>query len=44
VPTVVEQDKIVELLTSLDDTVALHQRNLEQLKKIKQALLQKMFV
>jgi type I restriction enzyme S subunit len=38
-----EQDKIAEFIINLDRTIALHQRKLEQQKKIKKAMLQKMF-
>ncbi|WP_461203311.1 restriction endonuclease subunit S [Enterococcus sp. N342-3-1-2] len=39
-----EQKKIGTFFKQLDDTIALHQRKLEQLKLLKQAFLQKMFV
>jgi type I restriction enzyme S subunit len=39
-----EQQKIAYFLTSLDDTIALHQRKLDELKELKKAYLQKMFV
>ena len=37
-----EQQKIGTLFKQLDDTIALHQRKIEQLKLLKQAFLQKM--
>ena len=43
-PSIEEQKKIAALIDSLDTTINLHQRKLEQLKTIKQFLLQKMFV
>ena len=43
-PDVVEQRKIGEWLTALDHLITLHQRELEKLKNIKKALLEKMFV
>ncbi len=42
-PSKKEQDKIGEFFRSLEDTITLHQRKLEQLKKLKKSLLQKMF-
>ena len=39
-----EQHRIGELLTKLDHLITLHQRELEKLKNIKKALLEKMFV
>ena len=44
VPTVAEQDLIVEYLQSLDCLITLHQRKLELLRKIKKSMLDKMFV
>ena len=38
-----EQTKIGEFFTQLDETIALHQQELETLKKTKQGFLQKMF-
>ena len=43
-PDIVEQRKIGEWLTSLDDLITLHQRELEKLRNIKQSCLEKMFV
>lgn len=43
-PKIEEQKKISIFLDELDDTIALHQRELEVLKETKQAFLQKMFV
>ena len=39
-----EQDKIVDLLRSLDHLITLHQRKLEKMQLLKKALLQQMFV
>jgi len=39
-----EQEKIGALFKQLDDTIALHQRELESLKETKKAFLQKMFI
>ncbi|MDY6339789.1 MAG: restriction endonuclease subunit S [Saccharofermentans sp.] len=44
VPSIEEQATIGSLLFNLDSVITLHQRKLEQLKTIKQFLLQKMFV
>ena len=44
VPSVPEQEKIGRFLRSLDDRIALQQRELEKLQSIKKALLEKMFV
>lgn len=43
-PSVEEQTKIGNFFKQLDDTIALHQRELEILKNTKKAFLQKMFV
>lgn len=43
-PSLVEQKKIGEFFKRIDDTIALHQRELELLKQTKKAFLQKMFV
>lgn len=43
IPDIDEQRKIGELLTCLDNLIALHQRKLELLKEIKKGLLQQMF-
>lgn len=42
-PNFDEQTKISDFLTTLDDTITLHQRKLDLLKQIKQSYLQKMF-
>ena len=39
-----EQEKIGAFFKTLDQTIALHQRELELLKQTKKAFLQKMFV
>ncbi|MGG5304572.1 type I restriction modification DNA specificity protein [Enterococcus pernyi] len=39
-----EQQKIGSFFKQLDDTIALHQNKISQLKKLKKAFLQKMFV
>ena len=44
VPNMVEQEKIGELLKTLDRLITLHQRELEKLQNIKKACLEKMFV
>lgn len=41
---ITEQRKIAEFFTNLDNLITLHQRQLEKLKNIKSALLEKMFV
>lgn len=38
-----EQEKIVNILASLDDTIALHQRKYENLQAVKKELLKRMF-
>ncbi|WP_029315895.1 restriction endonuclease subunit S [Aerococcus viridans] len=38
-----EQEKIGQFFKGIDDTITLHQRKLEKLEKLKQALLQQMF-
>ncbi|WP_461225267.1 restriction endonuclease subunit S [Lacticaseibacillus suihuaensis] len=43
-PTITEQQKIGSFFKQLDDTIALHQRKLEDLKQLKKVLLQKLFV
>lgn len=43
-PTIDEQNKISNLLESLDLYITLHQRKLERLQEVKKGLLQKMFV
>lgn len=43
-PSTEEQQKIAELLTSLDDKIKLQESKLEQAKNFKKALLQQMFV
>ena len=44
VPSVDEQQKIGKFLDGLDDLITLHQRELEKLKNLKKACLEKMFV
>ena len=44
IPTIEEQDKISDILFKIDNLITLHQRQLERLKNIKSALLEKMFV
>nr|WP_218673651.1 restriction endonuclease subunit S [Aerococcus viridans]QWY91678.1 Restriction endonuclease S subunit [Aerococcus viridans] len=43
VPKLDEQEKIAVLFKTLDQTITLHQRKLDQLKQLKEALLQQMF-
>ena len=43
-PTLEEQNKIIELLDYISQTITLHQRKLERLQEVKKGLLQKMFV
>lgn len=43
-PKIDEQVKIGEYFANLDNLIALHQRELEKLKNIKKAMLEKMFV
>ena len=44
IPSYTEQTKIGECIQQLDNLITLHQRQLEKLKNIKSALLEKMFV
>ena len=44
VPTIEEQTQIGSFFKQLDDTIALHQQELDALKETKKAFLQKMFV
>ena len=44
IPQVLEQEKIGNLLSELDRIITLHDRKLELLKRMKQSLLQKMFI
>ena len=44
IPNTLEQEKIGELFTNLDNLITLHQRKLEKLKNIKKSMLDKMFV
>ncbi|ELS0455430.1 restriction endonuclease subunit S [Enterococcus faecalis] len=44
VPKIKEQSKIGDFFKQLDDTIALHQRKLYQLKELKKAYLKAMFV
>ena len=43
-PSVLEQDKIAEYFRAFDHLITLHQRELEKLKNLKKACLEKMFV
>lgn len=43
VPNVEEQKRLGVMMTNLDQTIALHQRKLDQLKELKKAYLQVMF-
>ena len=43
-PSNLEQDKIGSIFENIDHLITLHQRQLEKLKNIKSALLEKMFV
>ena len=43
-PDIVEQRKIGEWLTSLDDLIMLHQRKYDELKDIKKVMLKNMFI
>ena len=42
-PSLAEQQKIADFFSKLDDLLALHQRQTQKLKKLKQGLLQNMF-
>ena len=42
-PSLSEQETIARLLNAIDSTIALHQRKLAKLKKLKQGYLQKLF-
>ena len=44
IPKLCEQDKIATFLSNLDNLITLHQRQVEKLKNVKSALLEKMFV
>jgi len=44
IPTVSEQNRITGFFKSLDSLISLHQRELDKLKNIKKACLEKMFV
>ena len=44
VPTIDEQNLIVECLQHFDHLITLHQRKLEKMKNIKKSLLEKMFI
>lgn len=44
VPTQIEQKKIADFLTSIDEKITLAEKKLEQVTKFKKALLQQMFV
>ena len=43
-PSIEEQKKVASYFTQLDSLITLHQRKLETLKKLKNAMLQKMFI
>ena len=43
IPNIEEQIKIGDFFTKLDDTIALHQRQLDNYKELKKAMLQKIF-
>ena len=43
-PNYAEQTQIGNFFKQLDDTIALHQREVEKYKKIKQSYLEKMFI
>ena len=43
-PCMEEQNRIVDMLSSFDNLITLHQRKLEHLQKQKKALLQQMFI
>lgn len=43
IPSANEQQKIGALFKQIDDTIALHQRQLDNFKELKKAMLQKMF-
>ncbi|QCT75499.1 restriction endonuclease subunit S [Macrococcoides canis] len=43
-PSAEEQKRIGELLVHIDQTITLHQKKLDKLKKLKEALLEEMFV
>ena len=43
VPSLTEQNKIVNLLSELDHLITLHQRKCDKLQKIKKSMLEKMF-
>ena len=44
VPSLEEQRQIGSFLNGLDNLITLHQRKLEELKKVKKAMLDMMFV
>ena len=43
-PVLIEQKKISNIMSTLDNCITLHQRKLEELKNMKKTLLQQMFV
>lgn len=43
-PEYLEQEKISDVFKKLDNTITLQQRKLDQLKNMKQVLLQNMFI
>ena len=44
VPVLEEQKKIGQYFSNLDNLITLHQRKLDTLKKLKQGMLQQMFI
>ena len=44
VPNLVEQEKLGQMFSKINDLITLHQRECEKLKNIKKSLLEKMFV
>lgn len=44
VPTIIEQNLIADFFRNINNTITIHQRKLEQLKNLKQTLLNKMFI
>lgn len=44
IPNIIEQEKVGTFFSNLDNLITLHQQELEKLKNIKKAMLEKMFV
>jgi len=44
IPTIEEQHQVGNLFNNLDNNISLHQKKLDELKEIKSAFLQKMFI